>query len=117
MLGASLEIHDVRKAFGTKPVIRGQRRCRGRRVRYSGWTVGLRAVGPASDVADREMVTDGKIRIGPRIANNVAPKDRDISMVFQNYAPPAIITSLVALEGATSAAFAERPDRTDRTVS
>ncbi|MEO8493764.1 MAG: sn-glycerol-3-phosphate ABC transporter ATP-binding protein UgpC [Planctomycetota bacterium] len=37
-------------------------------------------------IAGLEEVTDGEIRIGDRIVNNVAPKDRDIAMVFQNYA-------------------------------
>ena len=33
-----------------------------------------------------EDITDGNIKIDNRIINNVAPKDRDVSMVFQNYA-------------------------------
>src|SRR5688572_28569827 len=33
-----------------------------------------------------EEVTEGSIYIGDRLVNNVAPKDRDIAMVFQNYA-------------------------------
>jgi multiple sugar transport system ATP-binding protein len=37
-------------------------------------------------VAGLEEITDGVIRIGERIVNNVPPKDRDIAMVFQNYA-------------------------------
>jgi multiple sugar transport system ATP-binding protein len=37
-------------------------------------------------VAGLEEVTAGTIRIGERIVNDVAPKDRDIAMVFQNYA-------------------------------
>jgi len=37
-------------------------------------------------VAGLEDLTEGTIRIGGRIVNNVAPKDRDIAMVFQNYA-------------------------------
>ena len=37
-------------------------------------------------VAGLEEVTSGHIRIGERLVNNVAPKDRDIAMVFQNYA-------------------------------
>ncbi len=37
-------------------------------------------------IAGLEEVTDGEIRIGDRIVNDVAPKDRDIAMVFQNYA-------------------------------
>ena len=37
-------------------------------------------------VAGLEDVTKGEIRIGGRVVNDVAPKDRDIAMVFQNYA-------------------------------
>jgi multiple sugar transport system ATP-binding protein len=37
-------------------------------------------------VAGLEEITSGAIRIGQRIVNDVAPKDRDIAMVFQNYA-------------------------------
>ena len=37
-------------------------------------------------VAGLEEITDGEIRIGDRVVNEVAPKDRDIAMVFQNYA-------------------------------
>src|SRR6188508_2908998 len=36
--------------------------------------------------AGLEEVTDGEIRIGGRIVNDVHPMDRDIAMVFQNYA-------------------------------
>jgi len=37
-------------------------------------------------VAGLEEVTEGEIQIGERIVNRVPPKDRDIAMVFQNYA-------------------------------
>lgn len=37
-------------------------------------------------IAGLEDITDGVIRIGDRIINDVLPKDRDIAMVFQNYA-------------------------------
>ena len=37
-------------------------------------------------VAGLEEITDGELYIGDRLVNNVAPKDRDIAMVFQNYA-------------------------------
>ncbi len=37
-------------------------------------------------IAGLEDITDGEIKIGDRVVNNVAPKDRDIAMVFQNYA-------------------------------
>ena len=37
-------------------------------------------------VAGLEDITEGEISIGDKIVNDVAPKDRDIAMVFQNYA-------------------------------
>ena len=37
-------------------------------------------------VAGLEKITAGTVSIGDRIVNNVAPKDRDVAMVFQNYA-------------------------------
>lgn len=37
-------------------------------------------------VAGLEDVTQGEIRIGDRVVNDVSPKDRDIAMVFQSYA-------------------------------
>ncbi len=37
-------------------------------------------------IAGLESVTDGQLWIGERAVNDVAPKDRDIAMVFQNYA-------------------------------
>ncbi|MCL2076912.1 MAG: sn-glycerol-3-phosphate ABC transporter ATP-binding protein UgpC [Oscillospiraceae bacterium] len=37
-------------------------------------------------VAGLEEITEGELFIGDRLVNDVAPKDRDIAMVFQNYA-------------------------------
>lgn len=37
-------------------------------------------------VAGLEEITEGDIYIGDRLVNDVPPKDRDIAMVFQNYA-------------------------------
>jgi multiple sugar transport system ATP-binding protein len=37
-------------------------------------------------VAGLEEISEGTIRIGSRVVNDVPPKDRDIAMVFQNYA-------------------------------
>jgi multiple sugar transport system ATP-binding protein len=37
-------------------------------------------------IAGLEEITEGKMYIGDRLVNDVAPKDRDIAMVFQNYA-------------------------------
>jgi multiple sugar transport system ATP-binding protein len=37
-------------------------------------------------IAGLESVTEGEVKIGDRVVNDVPPKDRDIAMVFQNYA-------------------------------
>jgi ABC-type sugar transport system ATPase subunit len=46
----------------------------------SGKSTALRAI------AGLEEITSGKIQIGDRVVNDLPPKDRDIAMVFQNYA-------------------------------
>ena len=46
----------------------------------SGKTTALRML------AGLESVSDGEIRIGERVVNRVAPRERDIAMVFQDYA-------------------------------
>src|SRR3954451_18212599 len=37
-------------------------------------------------LAGLESITEGEIRIGERVVNRVAPRERDIAMVFQDYA-------------------------------
>src|SRR5699024_5038760 len=37
-------------------------------------------------IAGLEDITEGELKIGETVMNDVAPKDRDIAMVFQNYA-------------------------------
>lgn len=37
-------------------------------------------------IAGLEEISSGEVRIGERVVNDVPPKDRDIAMVFQNYA-------------------------------
>lgn len=37
-------------------------------------------------IAGLEEITEGELYIGDKLVNDVAPKDRDIAMVFQNYA-------------------------------
>jgi ABC-type sugar transport system ATPase subunit len=46
----------------------------------SGKTTALRML------AGLESITDGEIRIGDRVVNRVAPRERDVAMVFQDYA-------------------------------
>ena len=80
-------IRDVKKAFGTTQVIHGVD------IAISdGEFVVL--VGPSGCgkstllrmIAGLENITGGEIRIGERVVNDVPPKERDIAMVFQNYA-------------------------------
>src|ERR1039458_8520530 len=84
---ASVVIRDVRKAFGLTPVIHG--------VTITiddGQFVVL--VGPSGCgkstllrmLAGLENITAGEIQIGDRVVNNLLPKERDVAMVFQNYA-------------------------------
>src|SRR6187401_3353538 len=37
-------------------------------------------------IAGLEAITDGSVRIGDEVVNTLPPKDRDVAMVFQNYA-------------------------------
>jgi ABC-type sugar transport system ATPase subunit len=84
---ASVAIRDVRKSYGATAVIHG--------VDISindGEFVVL--VGPSGCgkstllrmIAGLENITGGQISIGDRVVNNLPPKERDIAMVFQNYA-------------------------------
>src|SRR6187401_3661746 len=84
---ASVAIRDVRKAFGATAVIHGVDIS----IRDGEFVV---LVGPSGCgkstllrmIAGLENITGGEIRIGDRVVNNVPPKERDIAMVFQNYA-------------------------------
>jgi multiple sugar transport system ATP-binding protein len=84
---ASVGIRDVRKAFGTTAVIHGVNV-----TINDGEFVVL--VGPSGCgkstllrmIAGLENITGGEIRIGERVVNNIPPKERDVAMVFQNYA-------------------------------
>ncbi|MGZ2385787.1 ABC transporter ATP-binding protein [Rhizobium brockwellii] len=84
---AGVQFADVRKSFGTVPVIKG--------VDIDiadGEFVIL--VGPSGCgkstllrmLAGLENISGGEIKIGGRVVNTLPPKDRDIAMVFQNYA-------------------------------
>jgi multiple sugar transport system ATP-binding protein len=84
---ASVQIRDVRKSFGDVEILHG--------VSVpieDGQFVVL--VGPSGCgkstllrmLAGLENITSGTISIGGRVVNKVHPKERDIAMVFQNYA-------------------------------
>ncbi|MDB5585673.1 MAG: ugpC [Devosia sp.] len=65
-------------------------------------------------VAGLETITDGEVSIGPRVVNDLDPKDRDIAMVFQNYAlyPHMTVETNMGFSlehrGASKAEIAER---------
>ena len=83
---AVVAIRDVRKGFGTVEVIHGVNRHRGRRIRRPGRPVRLRKIDAAADDRRAGEISAGEIAIGERVVNTSPPKDRDIAMVFQNYA-------------------------------
>ncbi len=84
---ASVTIHSVRKSFGHVPVLHGV----DIDIADGSFTV---LVGPSGCgkstllrmIAGLEQVTGGEIRIGDTAVNDMPPKERDIAMVFQNYA-------------------------------
>ncbi len=84
---ASVTIRNVEKYFGTTHVIRGV----SIDIEDGEFCV---LVGPSGCgkstllrmIAGLEEIGAGEIEIGDRVVNNVPPKERDIAMVFQNYA-------------------------------
>ncbi len=84
---AKLELRNVRKSFGNLEIIKGM----SADIADGEFVV---IVGPSGCgkstllrmVAGLEAITSGEILIGNRVVNALEPKDRDIAMVFQNYA-------------------------------
>ena len=84
---ATVDFRDVRKAFGPVEVLHGV----SVDIADSEFVV---LVGPSGCgkstllrmLAGLENITSGEISIGGRVVNTVPPKDRDVAMVFQNYA-------------------------------
>ncbi len=84
---AKLELRNVRKSFGSLEIIKGV----SIEIADGEFVV---IVGPSGCgkspllrmVAGLEAITSGEILIGERVVNQLEPKDRDIAMVFQNYA-------------------------------
>jgi multiple sugar transport system ATP-binding protein len=60
-------------------------------------------------IAGLESVTDGEVRIDGRVVNDLEPKDRDIAMVFQNYALYPQMTVAQNLGFALEMAKLDRP--------
>ncbi|RPH49139.1 MAG: sn-glycerol-3-phosphate ABC transporter ATP-binding protein UgpC [Desulfobacteraceae bacterium] len=87
MNGAHIRIVNIRKNFGKVCVIEGVN-CD---IRESEFIVILGPSGCGKStllriIAGLETATEGEIYIGGKIMNQVEPKDRNIAMVFQNYA-------------------------------
>src|SRR5499425_1816703 len=84
---ATLELRDVRKSYGDNAVVHGV----SMNVTKGEFVV---IVGPSGCgkstllrmVAGLEEISAGQIAIDGRVVNDIEPKDRDIAMVFQNYA-------------------------------
>ena len=84
---ATVEISGLRKAYGPIEVVHGVDIA----VRDGEFMV---LVGPSGCgkstllrmIAGLEDITGGTVSIGGRVVNDVSPKERDIAMVFQNYA-------------------------------
>jgi multiple sugar transport system ATP-binding protein len=84
---ASVTIQAVKKNFGEVPILHGV----DIEIRDGSFTV---LVGPSGCgkstllrmIAGLEQISGGEIRIGNRRVNELQPKERDIAMVFQNYA-------------------------------
>lgn len=70
-------------------------------------------------VAGLESVSDGEIRIGERVVNDLRPKERGIAMVFQNYAlyPAKTVYQNMAFSLKLSKVPAEEIDRRVRDVA
>jgi multiple sugar transport system ATP-binding protein len=84
---APVRIENVKKSYGGVPVMHGV----SVDIEHGEFVV---LVGPSGCgkstllrmIAGLEDITDGTISIGDRVVNDLPPKARDISMVFQNYA-------------------------------
>jgi len=65
-------------------------------------------------IAGLESVTSGELSIGDRVVNEVEPKDRDIAMVFQNYALYPHMTVAENIEFALKLAKVSKAERRQR---
>jgi multiple sugar transport system ATP-binding protein len=84
---AAVDIVSVKKSYGSVPVIHGM----DLQIRDGSFVVLLGPSGCGKStllrmIAGLEAINVGEIKIGGQVVNNVHPKDRNIAMVFQNYA-------------------------------
>ncbi len=90
---ASVTLRDIKKSYGNVQVIHGV----DLDIEDGSFVVLLGPSGCGKStllrsIAGLEAITSGDITIGERRVNDVHPKDRDIAMVFQNYALYAHMT-------------------------
>ncbi len=90
---ASVTLRDIKKSYGSVQVIHGVNLD----IDDGSFVVLLGPSGCGKStllrsIAGLEAITSGDINIGDRRVNDVHPKDRDIAMVFQNYALYAHMT-------------------------
>ena len=85
---ATVTIRDLRKSFGAVEILHGVSiDIDGRRVRRPRRPLGLRQVDAAAhDRRPRGRHLAARSRSAARVVNDLPPKERDIAMVFQNYA-------------------------------
>jgi sn-glycerol 3-phosphate transport system ATP-binding protein len=84
---ANITLKDVKKSYGNNAVVHGVD------VTIADGEF-IVIVGPSGCgkstllrmIAGLEVITSGEVSIGDKVVNNLEPKDRDIAMVFQNYA-------------------------------
>src|SRR3954463_11252327 len=84
---AAVTLSAVRKSFGSTPVVHGVDVS----IEDGEFCV---LVGPSGCgkstllrmIAGLEEISGGEVSVGGRVVNNLPPKERDIAMVFQNYA-------------------------------
>src|SRR5688572_32880833 len=84
---AAVTVRDIRKSFGDLEVIHGI----DLNIEDGSFVVLLGPSGCGKStllrmIAGLEPISAGEISIGGRVVNDLHPKDRDIAMVFQNYA-------------------------------
>jgi multiple sugar transport system ATP-binding protein len=84
---ASVSFRKLRKSYGALPIVKGiDLEIRDREFVV---LVGPSGCGKSTTLrmlAGLESITDGEIRIGDTVVNDKAPRERDIAMVFQDYA-------------------------------
>jgi multiple sugar transport system ATP-binding protein len=84
---ARIHFADVSKRFGATAVIsRLDLEVRDREFMVLVGPSGCGKTTALRLIAGLDEITEGELRIGERVVNDVAPKDRDVAMVFQSYA-------------------------------